>query len=91
MMSSSCMEEKSKTIETYRRHDKDTGSADVQVAILTKKILSLTEHLKVNKKDFSSRRGLLMMVSKRRRLLDYINRVDHKRYVSLTQSLNLRR
>ena len=62
------MEEKSKTIETYRRHEKDTGSfADVQVAILTKKILSLTEHLKINKKDFSSRRGLLMMVSKRRR------------------------
>ncbi len=85
------MEEKSKTIETYRRHDKDTGSADVQVAILTKKILSLTEHLKINKKDFSSRRGLLMMVSKRRRLLDYINRVDHQRYVSLTQALKLRR
>ncbi len=85
------MEAKSKTIETYRRHEKDTGSADVQVAILTKKILSLTEHLKINKKDFSSRRGLLMMVSKRRRLLDYINKTDHKRYVALTQSLNLRR
>ena len=51
------MEAKSKTIETYQRHDKDTGSADVQVAILTKKILSLTEHLKINNKDFSSRRG----------------------------------
>ncbi|MBT5926327.1 MAG: 30S ribosomal protein S15 [Verrucomicrobia bacterium] len=85
------MEAKLKTIETHRRHDKDTGSADVQVAILTKKILSLTEHLKINHKDFSSRRGLLMMVSKRRRLLDYINKTDHKRYVALTQSLNLRR
>ncbi|MEC7201746.1 MAG: 30S ribosomal protein S15 [Verrucomicrobiota bacterium] len=84
-------EKKLKLIKEFKINDKDTGSADVQVAILTKKILSLTEHLKINKKDFSSRRGLLMMVSKRRRLLDYINRVDHKRYVSLTQALKLRR
>ena len=85
------MEEKSKTIETYRRHDKDTGSADVQVAILTKKILSLTEHLKINKKDFSSRRGLLMMVGQRRRLLDYVKSRDQARYEALIQRLGLRR
>ena len=85
------MEEKSKTIETYRRHDKDTGSADVQVAILTKKILSLTEHLKINKKDFSSRRGLLMMVGQRRRLLDYLNNKKVERYESLIKRLGLRR
>lgn len=85
------MEAKSHTIEQHRRHEKDTGSADLQVALLTHRILSLTEHLKINRKDFSSRRGLLMMVSKRRRLLDYINRTDHSRYVELTKRLSLRR
>src|ERR1035437_4834549 len=65
------MEAKTKTIETFKLHAKDTGSADVQVALLTERINHLTEHLQTNKKDHSSRRGLLLMVSQRRRLLDY--------------------
>lgn len=85
------MESKSNTIEQFRLHDGDTGSADVQVALLTGRINNLTEHLKVNRKDVSSRRGLLMMVSKRRRLLDYLDRKDHNRYVALTKRLKLRR
>ena len=84
-------ERKQELMKQFATSEGDVGSAQVQVAVLTERIRNITEHLKVNKKDFSSRRGLLMMVSKRRRLLDYINRVDHKRYVSLTQSLNLRR
>ena len=85
------MEPKSNTIEQFRLHDGDTGSADVQVALLTGRINNLTEHLKINRKDVSSRRGLLMMVSKRRRLLDYLDRKDHNRYVALTKRLKLRR
>lgn len=85
------MEPKSNTIEQFRLHDGDTGSADVQVALLTGRINNLTEHLKVNRKDVSSRRGLLMMVSKRRRLLNYLDRKAHDRYVALTKRLKLRR
>ncbi len=85
------MEPKSNTIEQFRLHNGDTGSADVQVALLTSRINNLTEHLKINRKDISSRRGLLMMVSKRRRLLDYLNRKDSSRYLSLAKRLKLRR
>jgi len=85
------MEPKSNTIEQFRTHDTDTGSADIQVALLTNRINNLTEHLKSNRKDVSSRRGLLMMVSKRRRLLDYLNSKDNSRYVDLTKRLKLRR
>ena len=84
------MEAKATTIEEFRVHDADTGSADVQVALLTQRINHLTEHLKQNKKDHASRRGLLMMVGRRRRLLDYVHRHDADRYRSLTQRLKLR-
>jgi len=84
------MEEKANTIEGYRLHETDTGSADVQVALLTQRINHLTEHLKSNKKDHASRRGLLMMVGRRRRLLEYVHRHDANRYRSLTQRLKLR-
>ncbi|MCB1128956.1 MAG: 30S ribosomal protein S15 [Verrucomicrobiae bacterium] len=85
------MESKSKTIEDYRLHDTDTGSADVQVALLTQRINHLNEHLQKHKKDHSSRRGLLMMVGQRRRLLDYVKNIDVNRYSALTQKLHLRR
>lgn len=77
--------------EEYRLHEQDTGSVEVQVALLTSRITELTEHLKQHMKDHSSRRGLIIMVSKRRRLLDYINRKDKDRYQKLIQSLGLRR
>ena len=83
--------ETSKTIEKFKLHDKDTGSADVQIALLTDRINELTEHLQKNKKDHSSRRGLLMMVSQRRRLLDYLNTKDHARYQAVTKKLKLRK
>lgn len=85
------MEAKTKTIETFKLHAKDTGSADVQVALLTERINHLTEHLQTNKKDHSSRRGLLMMVSQRRRLLDYLQTTDLARYQTVTKKLKLRR
>ena len=85
------METKDKTIETYRVHDRDTGSADVQIALLTQRINHLTEHLQQNNKDHSSRRGLLQMVGQRRRLLDYLNKTDSKRYVAVTKKLKLRK
>ena len=85
------METKDKTIETYRVHDRDTGSADVQIALLTQRINHLTEHLQQNNKDHSSRRGLLQMVGQRRRLLDYLNKTDTKRYVAVTKKLKLRK
>lgn len=75
----------------YRRHDADTGSPQVQVAILTERINTLTEHLKVHKKDHHSRRGLLQMVGRRRRLLNYLQREDIEAYRELTRSLGLRR
>ncbi len=75
----------------FKRHDSDTGSPDVQVAILTKRINDLTEHFKIHKKDHHSRRGLLMLVGQRRRLLNYIKDRDIKRYRELVQALNLRK
>jgi small subunit ribosomal protein S15 len=85
------MEVKAKTIEEFRVHETDTGSADVQVALLTQRINHLTEHLQKFKKDHSSRRGLLMMVGQRRRLLDYLHKIDTQRYQNLTRKLKLRR
>ena len=84
-------EEKQELIAEYRRSDSDVGSPEVQVAILTKKINALTEHMKKNKRDFSTRRGLLQMVSRRRRLLDYLASKDQSRYVELIKRLGLRR
>ena len=75
----------------YKLHDKDTGSADVQVALLTSRIKELTEHLKTHSKDHSSRRGLIMMVNKRRKLLSYMKSKDEARYKGLIAKLGLRR
>lgn len=79
------------TIGQHRSHDKDTGSPEVQVALLTERIRHLTEHLKVHHKDHHSRRGLLKMVGKRRGLLDYLKRKNYDRYHALIKSLGLRR
>lgn len=84
-------ERKQEVIETHRVHAKDTGSPEVQVAMLTERINQLTEHLRMHPKDFHSRRGLLMMVGKRRRLLQYISRESQERYKSLIEKLGLRR
>lgn len=81
---------KSKIVQGFRIHEKDTGSADVQIALLTDRINRLTEHLQKNNKDHSSRRGLLMMVSQRRRLLDYLHTTDTSRYQAVTKKLKLR-
>ena len=78
-------------LKEIQLHDKDTGSADVQVALLTRRIEHLTEHLKVNRKDHSSRRGLLKMVAQRRSLLDYLSKTEADRYKSLIEKLNLRK
>lgn len=75
----------------FQLHEKDTGSADVQVALLTRRIAELTEHLKVHAKDHSSRRGLLKMVAMRRSLLDYLSRSESDRYKKLIERLNLRK
>ncbi len=85
------VERKSELVQEYRRGTDDTGSPEVQVAILTERILNLTEHFKTHKKDNHSRRGLLKMVSQRRRLLDYLKGKDQERYRTLIQSLGLRR
>lgn len=77
--------------QEYRLHDKDTGSAEVQVALLSKRIKDLTGHLQGHSKDHSSRRGLIVMVSKRRRLLDYLMRTHEDRYKTLVERLGLRR
>ncbi|MDD3586272.1 MAG: 30S ribosomal protein S15 [Thermoguttaceae bacterium] len=84
-------EEKQNIIADYRRSDADTGSAEVQIALLTKKINALTAHMKENKKDFSTRRGLLQMVSRRRRLLDYLIKIDQDRYVEIIKRLGIRK
>ena len=84
-------ERKQELIEEYATKPGETGSADVQVAVLTERIQNLTEHMQTHKKDFHSRRGLLMMVGQRRRLLDYVKRKDVKRYESLIKRLELRR
>ena len=78
-------------IEDNRSHDKDTGSSEVQIALLSARIAHLTEHLKTHRKDFHSRRGLLMMAAKRRKLLDYLKRTDLKRYQVIIDKLELRR
>ena len=85
------MEAKTKTITDFKLHERDTGSADVQIALLTQRINHLTEHLQKNKKDHSSRRGLLMMVGQRRRLLDYLHNTDLNRYQTVTKKLKLRK
>jgi small subunit ribosomal protein S15 len=82
---------KGAVIENHRRHESDTGSPQVQVAILTERINQLTEHLKTHKKDHHSRRGLLKLVGRRRRLLSYLQRVDLDGYRELTKTLGLRR
>lgn len=81
---------KQQLVEEYKQHDADTGSTEVQVAILTSRIRELTEHMKVHKKDFHSRRGLLIMVGKRRKLLQYLKSRDFGRYQNLIQRLGLR-
>ncbi|MFQ5692645.1 MAG: 30S ribosomal protein S15 [Nitrospinota bacterium] len=85
------MEDKKNLIEEYRRHESDTGSPEVQVALLSSRIGHLTEHMKIHKKDFNTRRGLLKMVGQRRRLLDYLKEKDIDRYRTLIQRLNIRR
>ncbi len=85
------MGNKNETIEKYKTHDTDTGSPEVQVALLTDRINVLTEHFKVHKKDFHSRRGLLKLVGQRRKLLDYLKKKDLERYRHLIKSLGLRR
>ena len=84
-------EKKQELIKEFRTNEGDTGSADVQVAILTERINNLTEHMKTHKKDFHSRRGLLIMVGQRRRLLDYLKLTETARYDSLIKRLGLRR
>ncbi|MBP5672245.1 MAG: 30S ribosomal protein S15 [Lentisphaeria bacterium] len=84
-------EEKLEIIKKYQRSENDVGSVEVQVAILTQRITELTEHMKIHKKDNSSRRGLIAMVNKRRKLLNYLQREDHTRYTALIGSLKLRR
>ena len=84
-------ERKKDLLQEYATRDGDTGSPEVQVAILTERINNLTEHLKSHRKDFHSRRGLLMMVGQRRRLLDYLKRKDNSRYEHLIKRLSLRR
>lgn len=90
MESTKSMEAKTKTIDDFKLHEKDTGSADVQIALLTERINHLTGHLQENKMDHSSRRGLLMMVGQRRRLLDYLHDTDVSRYQAITKKLKLR-
>jgi small subunit ribosomal protein S15 len=82
---------KAETIKSFRRHDGDTGSPEVQVALLSKRITELTEHFKSHAKDHHSRRGLLQMVGRRRRLLDYLKKRDVERYQAMIASLGLRK
>jgi small subunit ribosomal protein S15 len=84
-------EKKEEIINKYRLHDSDTGSPEVQIAILTEDISTLTEHLKMHRKDYHSRRGLLKKVGSRRRLLDYLKRKDIESYRQLISNLNIRR
>jgi small subunit ribosomal protein S15 len=82
---------KPEIIDQFKTHDKDTGSSEVQIALLTARINHLTEHLRTHRKDFHSRRGLLQMASRRRKLLDYVKRHDLAKYQELLQKLNLRK
>lgn len=85
------MPDKSATIAEYRLHEKDTGSPEVQIALLTERINHLTQHMKEHKHDFHTQRGLLMLVGRRRRLLDYVKKNDVERYRALIARLGLRR
>ena len=82
---------KTATIEKNRTHETDTGSPEVQIALLTERIVHLTEHLKIHKKDHHSRRGLLMLVGRRRRMLDYVKAIDVERYRTIIAEQGLRR
>ena len=84
-------EKKILVVEKFRTHDKDTGSPEVQVALLSERITYLTEHFKTHKKDHHSRRGLLKLVGQRRRLLDYLRKIDQNRYKVLIESLGIRK
>lgn len=83
--------QKLETVQEHRTHDQDTGSPEVQIALLTKRIIYLTEHFKTHAKDHHSRRGLLLLVGRRRRLLDYVRGIDPQRYRSIISRLGLRR
>lgn len=85
------MENKQDTIEKFKRHEVDTGSPEVQIALLTERIVNLTEHLKTHHKDHHSRRGLLVMVGRRRRLLNYLKNQDIQRYRDLIKQLGIRK
>ncbi len=85
------VEKKKEIIEEYAQHEGDTGSPEVQVALLTNRVQYLTEHLRIHRKDHHSRRGLLMLVGQRRRLLNYLRKKDVNRYRTLIASLGLRR
>ncbi len=85
------VEKKQSLIEEYKTHDNDTGSPEVQIAILTERITGLTEHLKIHKKDHHSRRGLLKMVGQRRALLNYLKNRNFERYRAIVQKLGLRK
>ena len=84
-------EVKSELIKQYQQHDKDSGSPEVQIAVLTNRITYLTEHFKTHKKDHHSRRGLLQLVGRRRRLLDYLRGVEEARYKTVIERLNIRK
>ncbi|MFG0329653.1 MAG: 30S ribosomal protein S15 [Phycisphaerales bacterium] len=84
-------EARNQVVEEYRTHEKDSGSPEVQIALLTSRIQDLTEHLRTHKHDFHSRRGLLMMVGKRNRLLRYLAKSDRERYKTLIDRLGLRK
>lgn len=84
-------EKKQELIEQFKLHEKDTGSPEVQIGLLTHRITYLTEHLKIHKKDHHSRRGLLMLVGRRRRLLNYVKSSDVQRYRNIIETLGLRR
>ena len=84
-------EEKTQIVSSYKIHEKDTGSPEIQIALLTKRITELTDHLRTHKKDHSSRRGLLKMVSKRNSLLKYLTREDRTRYQQIIGRLGLRK
>ncbi|MBW8009912.1 MAG: 30S ribosomal protein S15 [Chloroflexi bacterium] len=85
------VKDKKQVIDDFHRHDNDTGSPEVQVALLSARIAHLTDHLRIHKHDESSRRGLLKMVGQRRRLLKYLSGQDYKTYLEITEKLNIRR
>ncbi len=84
-------ERRQSLVEEFKRGEADTGSPEVQIAILTTRINGLTEHMRTHSKDYASRRGLLMMVSRRRRLLDYLKKVDPQRYLDIIRKLEIRK